>query len=103
MASLGLLAVWLILSGVGIALVYYVSTCIERWSHALGFVCLVSLGPAALIGGGIAAHHIVRLDVASCEERDPDLDRLSGMSPSEFRARCMATRDSGDWLTLRKS
>jgi hypothetical protein len=103
MTSVSLLTVWLVLSAAGIALVYRIGIYLERWSHATSVVCLVLLAPAALIGGCVAAHQVVRLDLATCEEMDPSVDRLSGMSPSEFRARCIATKNNSDWLALRNS
>jgi hypothetical protein len=101
--SASLLAVWVTLFAFGIAVVYHLGLRIERWSRDLGFACLVLLAPTVLIGTCIAAHRIVRVDQADCEEKAPSAARLSGMSPMEFRARCMATKDPGEWLTSLRS
>jgi hypothetical protein len=93
--------VWMALSAVGIAVVYRTGLRIERWSPTVGIVYLVLLAPAAMIGSWVAAHQIVGADQATCEEMDPSADRLSGMSPSEFRSRCIATQDNSRWIAFR--
>jgi len=97
-----LLAVWMALSGIGIAIVYRIGLRIERWSPALSLTSLVLLAPAVLVASWMAANQVVRVDQATCEEKDPSADRLSGMSPIEFRSRCIATQDISEWLALRK-
>jgi hypothetical protein len=96
------LAVWITFSAFGIALVYHTALWIERWSSALSLAYLVMLAPTALIVSWVITDHIVGLEHASCEELDPSSDRLHGASPSEFRARCIATQDNSEWLVRRK-
>jgi hypothetical protein len=103
MTFASLLAVWMALSAVGIAVIYRIALRIERWSPAISFTSLVLLGPVVLIASWMAAHQIVRVDQAACEQMDPSVDRLRGMSPlPEFRAKCIATKDNSEWLALRK-
>jgi hypothetical protein len=101
MSFVTLLAVWTALCAIGIAVVYRIGVCVERRSPPLSLALLVLLSPAVLIASGIAAHQIVRVEQATCEEKDPRADRLSGMSPMEFRARCMATKDVSEWMRHR--
>ncbi|GLR86799.1 hypothetical protein GCM10007857_35100 [Bradyrhizobium iriomotense] len=96
------LAVWIACFGFGMAVVYRTGLRIERWSRTLGLVYLVLIGPSVPILAWLAADRIVTVEQASCEELDPAADRLSGMSPSEFRVRCIATQDNSDWLARRK-
>jgi hypothetical protein len=93
---------WIAFSAIGIAIVYRIGLRIERWSPAIGIVYLVLFAQAAMIGSWMAAHQIVGADQATCEEMDPSADRLSGMSPSEFRSRCIATKDNAGWIAFRK-
>ena len=93
---------WIAFSAIGIAIVYRIGLRIERWSPAIGIVYLVLFAPAAMVGSWMAAHRIVGADQATCEEMDPSADRLSGMSPSEFRSRCLATKDNAGWIAFRK-
>ncbi|WJR81158.1 hypothetical protein [Bradyrhizobium sp. NP1] len=102
MTFVSVLAVWIALSAGGIAVVYRVGLYIARWSPAVSIACLVVLSPPVLVGAWMVAHQIVRVEQASCEERDPSVERLSGMSPAEFHARCIATRDNSEWLALRR-
>src|SRR5262245_45658224 len=97
------LAVWTACFGFGMAVVYRTGLHIERWSRALGLAYLVLIGPSVPILAWLAADQIVPSEQASCEELDPAADRLSGMSPSEFRVRCIATQDNSEWLALRKT
>jgi hypothetical protein len=101
MTFVTLLAVWTALGAAGIAAVYSIGLRLERRSPALSLAVLVLLAPAVLIASWMAAHKIVRVDQATCEEKDPAAGRLSGMSPTEFRVRCMATKDVSEWLRPR--
>ena len=96
------LAVWIACFGLGMAVVYRTGTRLEVWSHALGLTFLVLIGSSVPILAWLAADHFVTVEQASCEELDPAAERLRGMSPSEFRVRCIATQDTSDWLARRK-
>ena len=97
-----MLAVWIACFGSGMAAVYWTGLRIERWSRALGLAYLVFIGSSVPILAWLAADQIVTVELASCEERDPAADRLNGMSPSEFRVRCIATQDNWGWRARRK-
>jgi hypothetical protein len=64
---------------------------IERQWPTLGLLYFVLSGPSVLVASWMVADQITGLERASCEEMDPDADRLNGMSPPEFRQRCIAT------------
>jgi hypothetical protein len=96
------IALWIAFSLFGLAAVYATGLRIERWSPALGLLYLVLLGPAVPIVGWVTADHVMRVEHASCDEPDPGADRLNGMSPSEFRSRCIATQDNSEWLARRR-
>jgi hypothetical protein len=96
------LLVWASLFVIGITLVDYTGRRIERWSPALSLICVVLLSPVVVIGSWVFAHQIVSVRQASCDEMDPTAEQLNGMSPSEFRTRCIATQDNSEWLGLRK-
>lgn len=97
------LAVWIACFGLGMAVVYRTGLRIERWSGALGLTYFVLMGCSVPILAWLAADQIATVELASCEELDPTADRLKGMSPSEFRTRCIATHDNSDWLARRKT
>jgi hypothetical protein len=96
------LLIWIALSAAGIALVYRAGLYVERRSPTLGLVFLVTLAPAGPVAGWIGANQLVGVEQAGCEELDPAPDRLHGLSPSEFRSRCVATQDNSEWLARRK-
>src|SRR5262245_9367907 len=93
---------WLILSSAGIFFVYRVGLRVERRSPNIGLGFLVLFGPAMLVAGGLAASQIAVVDHATCDEMDPSTERLHGVSPSEFRSRCIATQDNSEWLAIRR-
>ena len=97
------LAVWTACFGIGMTLVYRIGRHIERRSRALGLIYLVLIGSSVPILAWLAAAQIMPGAQASCEELDPAPNRLSGMSPSEFRVRCIATQDNSDWRARRKT
>jgi hypothetical protein len=97
------LAVWIACFGLGMAVVFRTGLGIERWSPALGLAYLVIIGPSVPIVAWLAADQIVTVEQASCAELDPAADRLNGMSPSEFRVRCIATQDNSGWLARRRT
>jgi len=86
----------------GMAVVYRTGRRIERWSRTLGLAYLVLIGSSVPILAWLTADQVVTVEQASCEELDPAVDRLNGMSPSEFRVRCIATQDNSDWPARRK-
>lgn len=93
---------WFVFSAVGIFLVYWMGMCIERRSPAMALAFLVMFGPGILVASGFAASQIAVGDNATCEELDPSADRLKGITPSEFRLRCIATQDNSQWLAWRR-
>jgi len=102
MTTAGFLAVWIGLFAVGIALVYATGRRFERRWPVLSLVYLILLASAVLIASWMAAERIAGIEYASCEEMDPSAERLNGFSPSEFRARCIATQDNSEWLARRR-
>jgi hypothetical protein len=96
---------WFILilfASVGLILVYRMGLYIERRWPTLGLFYLVLSGPVVLVASWMVTDQITGPERASCEEMDPGADRLSGMSPSEFRQRCIATLNESASLDWRK-
>jgi hypothetical protein len=102
MAFVSWFILWIIFASVGLILVYRVGLYIElRWP-TLGLFYFVLSGPCVLIASWMVTDQIIGLEQASCEEMNPGADRLHGMSPSEFRQRCIATLNESAWLDWRK-
>ena len=93
---------WLILSSAGIFFVYRIGLRIERRHPNVSLAFFVLFGPAMLVASWLAASQLAGLDQATCDEMDPSTERLHGVSPSEFRSRCIATQDNSEWLARRK-
>src|SRR5215475_9720029 len=93
---------WLTLSSVGIFCVYRIGRRIERRAPTVGLAFFVVFGPAILVASGLAASRMAVDARATCEEMDPSTERLKGISPSEFRVRCIATQDNSAWLALQR-
>lgn len=103
MAFVSLIVFWIVLSSIGLTVVYRTGLRIERCCPTISLLYFVLLGQGVLIASCITAFQAVGVEQASCNENSPNTDRLNGMSPSEFRARCEATRNNFEALDWRKS
>jgi hypothetical protein len=101
-SMLSFMILWFASSVAAFGVVYYVGLRLERWSPTLSLLYFLMLAPGVPIAGWLAAGRIVASGQAGCEEMDPTADGLEGMTPSEFRARCIATQDESEWLARRK-
>jgi hypothetical protein len=103
MTFVGWFVVWIILSGVGLTAVYRTGLLIERKHPGLSVFYFVLLSTGVLVASYVTAVRLIGIDQVSCEEMDPSEARLRGASPSEFRARCIATQNSFESINWRKS
>jgi hypothetical protein len=71
MTFASLLAIWMALFAIGIAVVYRIALRIERWSPAMSLASLVLLGPVVLIASWMATHQITRVDQAKGPKSGP--------------------------------
>ncbi len=102
MAFVSWLILWIIFASVGLILVYRMGLHIERRWPTLGLLYFVLSGPGVLVASWMVTDQITGREQNSCEEMDPSADRLNGMSPSEFRQRCIATLNESASLDWRK-
>jgi hypothetical protein len=93
MALVGRYVLWIIFFSIGITFVYRTGLRIERQWPIVGLLYFVLLGQGVLVASGLAAYRVTAVRQASCEEREPNSDRLNGSSLAEFRERCAATLD----------
>ncbi|MDE5464747.1 MULTISPECIES: hypothetical protein [unclassified Bradyrhizobium] len=98
MTSACWLAIWIVCFGLGVVVVDRTWVRIERYSQGLGLAYVVLVGPSVPILAWLAADQLVVMEQAGCEELNPAVELLNGMSPFEFRVRCFATQDNSYWL-----